>query len=124
MAPTSKLHGAVGLKTRDQKGRTSYSIFISFFQYVCSQHGKITLEKQWSKTPQPFALQATRKDILVHDPSFTQYRTLPELFPVGSICFMLGNPNYGAQGKVVEISAAQKGRISLEFMESKVSLAL
>jgi hypothetical protein len=59
-------------------------------QYVCSHHGKITLEKQWSKTPQPFALQATRKDILVHDPSFTQYRTLPELFPVGSVCFMLG----------------------------------
>jgi hypothetical protein len=36
-----------------------------------------------------------------------QYRSLPELFPVGSICFMLGDPYYGSQGKVVEISDAQ-----------------
>jgi 5'-3' exoribonuclease 1 len=78
------------------------------------------LEKQWSKIAQPFALQATRKDILVHDPSFTQYRTLPELFPVGSICFMLGHPNYGAQGTIVDISAEQKGRITLSFLETKV----
>ena len=105
--------GLLILRLETKMGEILNSIFLSSFQYVCSQHGKITLEKQWSKTPQPFALQATRKDILVHDPSFTQYRTLPELFPVGSICFMLGNPNYGAQGKVVEISAAQKGRISL-----------
>jgi 5'-3' exoribonuclease 1 len=88
-------------------------------KYICGQKGKITLEKQWSKIPQAFALQTTRKDILVHDQSFTQYRTLPELFPTGSICFMLGNTQYGCQGAVVQISPEHKGRIQLLFMEPK-----
>jgi hypothetical protein len=30
-------------------------------------------------------------------------------------------PNYGAEGKVVEINANQKGRISLSFSETKVT---
>ena len=88
-------------------------------KYICGQKGKITLEKQWSKISQPFALQTIRKDILVHDLSFTQYRTLPELFPTGSSCFMLGNTQYGCQGSVVQISPEHKGRIQLQFMEPK-----
>ena len=88
-------------------------------KYICGQKGKITLEKQWSKIPQPFALQTTRKDILVHDTSFTQYRTLPELFPTGSACFMLGPTQYGCQGSVVQIAPEHKGRIQLHFMEPK-----
>ena len=43
-------------------------------KYICGNKGRITLEKQWSRLSQPYALQTTRKDILVHDPSFTQYR--------------------------------------------------
>ena len=78
-------------------------------KYICGQKGKITLEKQWSKTAQPYALQTTRKDILVMDPSFTQYRTLPELFPAGSACFMLGPTQYGCQGTVVQIAPEHKG---------------
>ena len=88
-------------------------------KYICGQKGKITLEKQWSKISQPFALQTIRKDILVHDQSFTQYRTLPELFPTGSACFMLGNTQYGCQGSVVQISPEHKGRIQLQFIEPK-----
>ena len=64
---------------------------------MCGHKGKITLEKQWSRTRQPYALQTTRKDILVHDSAFTQYRTLEELFPAESACFMLGQPMYGCQ---------------------------
>ncbi len=86
-------------------------------KYVCGHKGRITLEKQWSRTRQAFALHTTRKDILVHDPSFTQYRTLPELFPAESVCFMLGNPNYGCQGEVIQVAAAHKGRIQLKFTE-------
>ena len=92
----------------------------SRFQYVCGHKGRITLEKQWSRFPQVFALQTTRKDILVHDPSFTQYRTLGELFPENSFCFMLGQPHYGCKGKVAQISPEHKGRILLEFDKPKV----
>ena len=65
---------------------------------------------------QPFALQTTRKDILVHDPSFTQYRTLGELFPIGSTCFMLGYPEYGCQGEVLQVATEHRGRIQLNFI--------
>lgn len=90
------------------------------FQYVCGAKGKITLEKQWSRIQQPFALQTIRKDILVHDPTFTQYRTLEQLFPVGSTCFMLGHPNYGCQAEVLQVAAQHRGRVQLNLIEPKV----
>ncbi len=117
---------------------TNHHFLLSHLQYVCGHKGRITLEKQWSRTRQAFALHTTRKDILVHDPSFTQYRTLGELFPPNSTCFMLGHPNYGCQGEVVQVgggnvtrvfmpctmghvclkvSAAHRGRVQLRFLE-------
>lgn len=86
-------------------------------KYVCGPKGKITLEKQWSRISQPFALQTTRKDILVHDPSFAQYRTLDQLYPEGASCFMLGQPNYGCQGEVLQVSKEHKGRVQIKFVE-------
>jgi 5'-3' exoribonuclease 1 len=86
---------------------------------VCGPQGKITLEKQWSRIPQPYALQTTRKDILIHDPSFAQYRTLDQLYPNGSSCFMLGQPNYGCQGEVLQVSKEHKGRVQIGFFETK-----
>ncbi len=54
----------------------------------------------------------------MHDPSFTQYRTLPELFPAGSTCFMLGQPNYGCRGQVLQVSPEHRGRVQLSFTEA------
>ncbi|CAH1774576.1 unnamed protein product [Owenia fusiformis] len=85
-------------------------------KYICGQHGSnITLEKQWAANPGAYVLQSTVRDIAVHDETFTQYRTLPELFPVNSTVFMLGSPHYGAEGKVVAIDPGNDGRISVEF---------
>lgn len=86
-------------------------------KYVCGPKGKITLEKQWSRISHPYALQTTRKDILVHDPSFAQYRTLDQLYPEGASCFMLGQPNYGCQGEVLQVSKEHKGRVQIKFVE-------
>ena len=97
-----------------------YACVMTGRKYICGSKGKITLEKQWAKLPQPYALQTTRKDILVHDQSFTQFRTLGELFPDGSTCFLLGNQaQYGCQGTVNQISKEHKGRIHLTFIEPK-----
>ena len=68
----------------------------------------------------PYALQTTRKDILVHDPSFTQYRTVAELYPAGSTCFVLANPYYGCEATVRTISAEHKGRIQIALTETQV----
>ena len=96
-----------------------YKIF--FCTEFCKLHLCIFfLFLQWSKISQPFALQTTRKDILVHDPSFTQYRTLSELFPNDSTCFLLGNmAQYGCQGSVMQIAPEHRGRIQMNFIEPK-----
>lgn len=68
---------------------------------------------------QSFALQTTRKDILVNDPSFTQYRTLPELYPNGSTCFVMAEEEslYGCQATVLKIDEEHKGRVQLSLLE-------
>lgn len=84
-------------------GRTDLLIYAAPMtgrKYICGSRGNITLEKQWSPHSFPYALQATVKDIAVHDSSFMQYRTLDELFPVETKVFMLGSPHYGCMGEV------------------------
>lgn len=85
-------------------------------KYVYGREGKITLEKQWAQSPQSFALHTVLKNILVHDPSFTQYRTLDELFPPQSSVFMLGQPKYGCLGTVQEVMS-KTGRIRVCFRD-------
>lgn len=81
--------------------------------FVCGSHGAITLQKQFSQNPVPFVYQATVKDISVHDPSFCQYKTLSELFPVGEVAFMLGWPHYGCQGEVVDVEEGESPRVRI-----------
>lgn len=54
---------------------------------------------QWCDVLTAYALQTTVRDIAVHDKTFVQYRTLQEVFPLKSVCFMLGHPHYGAMGE-------------------------
>ena len=89
---------------------------------MCGKVGKITLEKIWSKTTQSFSLQTTRKDILTHDSSFTQYRTLPELYPDGSTCFVMAYSHYGCQAEVITIDKEHRGRIQLSVIEPTVGI--
>ena len=55
---------------------------------------------------------------MVEDPGLKTYCTVEELFPQGSDAFMLGQPHYGAQGKVLKIDPEHKGRIQLKFIIS------
>ena len=89
---------------------------------MCGKVGKITLEKIWSKTTQSFSLPTTRKDILTHDSSFTQYRTLPELYPDGSTCFVMAYSHYGCQAEVITIDKEHRGRIQLSVIEPTVGI--
>jgi 5'-3' exoribonuclease 1 len=73
------------------------------------------LEKQWSPIPVPYAFQATVKELLVKETSGHQFSTLAEVFTQNSICFMLGHPGYGLQGKVLSADKNLKGKIRVEF---------
>ncbi|XP_072036606.1 5'-3' exoribonuclease 1-like [Amphiura filiformis] len=81
-------------------------------RYTCGHNSVITLEKQWSSNPVTYAHHMTVKDIAVHDSTFKQFKTLEEIFPKDCECFMLGTPNYGCEGKVIEV---EDGRVRVLF---------
>lgn len=84
-------------------GETNLIVYVNHVsgrKYVFGQEGKITLEKQYSEIQDPYALQAIVEDIAVHDSSFVQYKTLEQVFPPGSKCFLLAPPVYGSVGEV------------------------
>ncbi|PSN30434.1 5'-3' exoribonuclease 1, partial [Blattella germanica] len=72
--------------------------------------------EEWLDTPVAYALQTTVRDIAVHDRTFQQFKTLQEVFPPKSICFMLGHPHYGAMGEVVDGgNLVKSGRVKVNM---------
>ncbi|XP_021920765.1 5'-3' exoribonuclease 1 isoform X2 [Zootermopsis nevadensis] len=85
-------------------------------KYVYGLTGKITIQKQWCDKPTAYALQTTVRDIAVHDRTFVKYRSLQEMFPPKSVCFMLGHPLYGAMGEVIDGGTSVKsGRVKVSM---------
>jgi hypothetical protein len=91
-----------------------YAREMSGRRYVCGQHGVVTLEKQWQSTPTVYAHQIVVKDIAVQDNSFVQFKTLDSLFPANTKVFLLGKPNYGALGEVMDVDK-DEGRVRVNF---------
>lgn len=56
------------------------------------------------------------KDIHVHEShEDDNIHTIEDLFPIGSQCFMLASPYYGASGEVIEIDVKQsRVRVQLQ----------
>jgi len=56
------------------------------------------------------------KDIHVHEcHEDDNIHTIEDLFPIGSQCFMLASPYYGASGEVIEIDVKQsRVRVQLQ----------
>ena len=92
-----------------------YAAPITGRKYVYTQSGRVTLDKQWSASPIPYVLQATVKELQVKETFGHQYSTLAEVFTQNSVCFMLGDPGYGLQGRVLSADKNLKGKIRIEF---------
>ena len=55
-----------------------------------------------------FGFTFSTKDIHVHETCEEQnIHSIEELLPVGSVCFMLASPYYGASGEVVDVDLKQ-----------------
>lgn len=55
------------------------------------------------------------QDIFVHESvNKSSIQTIEQLFPIGSQCFMLAAPHYGAQGEVLEVDVNQ-GRVRVQL---------
>lgn len=49
-----------------------------------------------------------------------QFRTLPELFPDGSTCFVMAYSHYGCEATVLKIDKQHHGRVQLSVIEPSV----
>ncbi|BFZ23484.1 hypothetical protein BsWGS_26524 [Bradybaena similaris] len=86
--------------------------------YTYGAHGAITLEKQFAADKTSFLHQMTIQDLQVEESGHTTFRTLEEVFPADSTVFMVGNPHYGAQGKVLEVLPVEvRVRITLHVTQ-------
>ncbi|XP_040830672.1 5'-3' exoribonuclease 1 isoform X5 [Ochotona curzoniae] len=93
-----------------------YAQLLTGRKYQISQNGEVRLEKQWSKQVLPFVYQTIVKDIRAFDSRFSGIKTLDDLFPPGSMVFMLGTPYYGCTGEVQDSSdVITEGRIRVVF---------
>lgn len=93
-----------------------YGQLLTGRKYVIGQNGKVHLEKQFAKQVLPFPYQTIVKDIKAFDSSLARFKTLEELFPLGTTVFMVGNPYYGAMGEVQDSSdVISEGRVRVVF---------
>ncbi|XP_059358130.1 5'-3' exoribonuclease 1 isoform X1 [Carassius carassius] len=93
-----------------------YAQLLTGRKYVIGQNGKVHLEKQFAKQVLPYPYQTIVKDIKAFDSSLARFKTLEELFPPGTVVFMVGNPYYGAMGDVQDSSdVISEGRVRVVF---------
>ncbi|KAM6224640.1 5'-3' exoribonuclease 1 isoform 2-T2 [Rhynchocyon petersi] len=93
-----------------------YGQLLTGHKYQINQNSEVRLEKQWSKQVLPFVYQTIVKDIHTFNSSFCSIRTLDDLFPSGSMVFMLGTPYYGCSGEVQDSGdVVTEGRIRVVF---------
>uniref|UniRef100_A0A671M5A8 5'-3' exoribonuclease 1 n=1 Tax=Sinocyclocheilus anshuiensis TaxID=1608454 RepID=A0A671M5A8_9TELE len=93
-----------------------YAQLLTGRKYVIGQSGKVHLEKQFAKQVLPFPYQTIVKDIKAFDSSLAHFTTLEELFPPGTVVFMVGTPYYSAMGDVQDSSdVINEGRVRVVF---------
>ncbi|KAM6160481.1 5'-3' exoribonuclease 1 isoform 5-T5 [Erethizon dorsatum] len=93
-----------------------YAQLLTGRKYQINHNGEVRLEKQWSKQILPFVYQTIVQDIRAFDSRFSSIKTLDDLFPPGSVVFMLGTPYYGCTGEVqVSGDVITEGRIRVVF---------
>lgn len=69
-------------------------------RYTFTPNGRVSYEKEWSKVQSAFPLQTVVANIKVYEDEHVACCNINEAFPVDSVCFMIGHPQYGSQGKV------------------------
>lgn len=85
-------------------------------KYTFSQHGRITLQKQFAELQSHYPLQTVVRDLHVYDQYGSTYHDIAQIFPPGASCFMLGHPHYGAMGEILEDPASlEKGRVKIQL---------
>ncbi|KAK5646017.1 hypothetical protein RI129_004481 [Pyrocoelia pectoralis] len=83
-------------------------------KYIFKNNQHISLEKQWANITSAYPLQTVVTKIKVHEEKYASYNGIEDLFPIGSQCFMLGQPGYGALAEILDSTESLKnGRIKI-----------
>lgn len=72
-------------------------------KYIFTSTNRATLQKQWAIFPSCYPIQTVVKDISFYEQNNSKFADLSTIFPIGSQCFMLGHPHYGAIGEVLYV---------------------
>lgn len=88
--------------------------------YTYGSHGRMSAEKRWSNIKSTYPEIIIVKDIATHNPKFTEFKTVAEVFTPKSKVFMLNTIYYGCLCEVIDTSLYDKcGRIKGKLKKKK-----
>ena len=86
-------------------------------RYVEGSQGRMTLQKQWTNYESIAPIQTVVKDIAAFDTSYVQHKSLEDIFPIGSKCFILSKLHYGEMAEIAKVSNVS-GNVQAKFAPS------
>lgn len=84
-------------------------------KYTLTPNGRVTLEKILSLDHSYYPLQLILDNIKVYNSDEELYSDIKSMFPIGTTCFNITNPFYGAQGKVLDYDESTNNRVKISI---------
>lgn len=85
-------------------------------KFVVKRSGEVVLEKYWSSTTEQFLYQTSVKYSKGRNPDQEEHYQLTDYFCKGENVFLLANPHYGSEGKILEVMNLEHPRILVQFV--------
>ncbi|OAD52342.1 5'-3' exoribonuclease 1 [Eufriesea mexicana] len=97
-------------------GETKFLVYVRLLtgeKYTIGSNGKVHIEKHWDDVPSCYAYQTVVEDITICSNNVARYETVNDIFELGTTCFMLGHPYYGAMGKSAVCKISGRVKVSV-----------
>lgn len=85
-------------------------------EYVCTQDGKMTANKNWATNPLTIAPITIVQNLTVFEKDMEQFKQIQDVYVKDSTIFMLNKGYYGCQATVTS-TTVQNGRIKCMWNE-------
>ena len=85
-------------------------------KFIVKRSGEVVLEKYWSSTIEQFLHQTSLEYSKGRNPDREEHYRLTDFFRKGENVFLLANPHYGCEGKVLEVVNLEHPRILAQFV--------
>ncbi|CAG0917946.1 unnamed protein product [Notodromas monacha] len=85
--------------------------------YSVDRKGSVTLDKVYAENAADFSLQSIVRALKVQENECKLFKSIKELFPVKSVCFMLTSEYYGSLAVVVDHDLGVKQRLKMKLAQ-------